>query len=96
MTEGVETAGANAGRRRAGRPASLNKSAVKPDMLPDFVARAAAVLEANGGSMDSNLFGQHWKHANPNNPIYAFKSNKGVTIHQMLRENSRFFRVSDT
>lgn len=96
VTEGLETAGENAGRRRAGRPASQNKSAVKPDMLPDFVARAAAVLEANGGSMDSNLFGQHWKHANPNNPIYAFKSNKGVTIHQMLRENSRFFRVSDT
>jgi 2-polyprenyl-3-methyl-5-hydroxy-6-metoxy-1,4-benzoquinol methylase len=79
-----------------GRPAMEIKSAVKEDLLPEFVARAAHVLEMNGGSMDSNLFGQHWKHLHPQHPIYAFKQVKCVTIHQMLRENSRFFEVSDT
>ena len=56
-----------------GRPAMEIKSAVKEDLLPEFVARAAHVLEMNGGSMDSNLFGQHWKHLHPQHPIYAFK-----------------------
>jgi len=83
-------------KKGRGRPAAVVKAAVREEMLHDFVARAAHVLELNGGSMDSNLFGQHWKQAHPENPIYGFKSVKGVTIHQMLRENSRFFDVSDT
>lgn len=83
-------------RKTRGRPSTVMKSAVKEELLPEFVARAAHVLELNGGSMDSNLFGQHWKQAHPENPIYSYKSVKGVTIHQMLRENARFFDVSDT
>jgi hypothetical protein len=83
-------------RKSRGRPPVVIKSAVKEERLPDFVARAALVLAQNGGSMDSNLFGQHWKHQHPDNPIHSYKSNKGVTIHQMLRENARFFTVSDT
>jgi len=83
-------------KKSRGRPAQEVKASVKEEMLPDFVARAAHVLELNGGSMDSNLFGQHWKQVHPANPIYGYKTVKGVTIHQMLRENSRFFEVSDT
>lgn len=41
-----------------GRPPAPKKSAVKPETLPEFVARAAKVLLLNKGSMDSNLFGQ--------------------------------------
>ena len=79
-----------------GRPPVEKKAAVQPHLLPEFVARAAHVLQMNGGQMDSNLFGQHWKVVHVNAPIYSFKSIKGVTIHQMLRENSEFFSVSET
>jgi SAM-dependent methyltransferase len=83
-------------KKGRGRPPTIIKSAVKENMLPEFVERASEVLQQNGGSMDSNLFGQHWKQVHPNNPITSYKSVKGVTIHQMLRENLRFFEVSDT
>ena len=79
-----------------GRPPVEKKPAVQPHLLPEFVARAAHVLKMNGGKMDSNLFGQHWKVVHVNAPIYSFKSIKGVTIHQMLRENGDFFSVSET
>lgn len=79
-----------------GRPPVEKKAAVQPHLLPEFVARAAHVLQMNGGQMDSNLFGQHWKVVHVNAPIYSFKSIKGVTIHQMLRENGEFFSVSET
>ena len=83
-------------KKGRGRPPTVVKTAVQEDLLPDFVKRASEVLELNGGSMDSNLFGQHWKQTHPHNPIASYKSVKGVTIHQMLRENARFFEVTDT
>jgi SAM-dependent methyltransferase len=79
-----------------GRPSVVIKSAVREELRREFITNAALVLEQNGGCMDSNLFGQHWKHAHPDAPIHAYKTTKGVTIHQMLRENERFFQVSDT
>jgi len=94
--EAERLAEAEAMPKTRGRPSAEIKSAVKEELQPEFVRRAAHVLELNGGSMDSNLFGQHWKQSHPNHPIYTFKSSKGITIHQMLRENERFFKVSDT
>lgn len=41
-----------------GRPPAAKKSAVKDELLPEFVARAAKILLVNKGMMDSNLFGQ--------------------------------------
>eukprot|EP00960_Hanusia_phi_P064626 765852-Hanusia_phi.AAC.11 len=82
--------------RARGRPAMDPRPAVRDDMLPEFVSRAASVLKLNGCKMDSNLFGQQWKTVHPNSPIYVYKSIKGVTIHQMLRENGQFFTVSET
>ena len=83
-------------KRARGRPSVEPKPAVKPELLVDFVSRAAAVLRANSGKMDSNLFGQHWKLVHPDTPLYEFKSNKAFTIHQMLRESGEFFKVSET
>jgi len=82
--------------KQRGRPPGEAKPAVTSDRLPEFVARAAHVLEMNGGRMDSNLFGQQWKIIHVNAPLYAYKSTKAVTIHQMLRENGDFFEVSET
>ena len=83
-------------KRARGRPPVEPKPAVKPELLVDFVTRAAAVLRTNAGRMDSNLFGQHWKLVHPDTPLYGFKSNKAYTIHQMLRESGDFFIVSET
>ncbi len=46
--------------------------------------------------MDSNLFGQNWKLAHPDAPLFAFKTHVAVTLHAMLAEFPDAFVVSET
>jgi SAM-dependent methyltransferase len=87
---------ANKVRAPRGRPPAERKPAVRQDLLPEFVARAAKVLLLNNGQMDSNLFGQQWKMLHRTAPLSSFKNHKGVAVHQMMRENSEYFTVSET
>jgi len=84
------------GMGQRGRPRSKPLEPIKPELMADFVFRAAQVLTSHSGKMDSNLFGQHWKQMHKANSLQRYKTHQAITLHSMLSESSAIFKVSDT